>query len=52
MLPQPVTQWSRLGIPDRFMEHIAMGEGKGDGCEETTWNEPVTEEQYNRARSR
>jgi quercetin dioxygenase-like cupin family protein len=36
---------------DRFMEHIAMWEGKGDGSEETTWNEPVTDEQYNRPRS-
>jgi quercetin dioxygenase-like cupin family protein len=38
--------------PDRFMEHIAMWEGNGDGGAETTWNEPVTDEQYNRPRSR
>jgi hypothetical protein len=27
-----------------------MWEGKGDGSEETTSNEAVTDEQYNRAR--
>jgi hypothetical protein len=32
-------------------EHIAMWEGRGDGSEETTWNGPVTDEQYNRPRS-
>jgi hypothetical protein len=37
--------------PDRFMEHLALWEGNGDGSVETTWNEPVTGEQYNRARS-
>jgi hypothetical protein len=25
-----------------------MWEGKGDGSEETTWNEAVTDEQYSR----
>jgi quercetin dioxygenase-like cupin family protein len=38
--------------PDRFMEHIALWEGGGDGVEETTWNEPVTDEQYGAARER
>jgi hypothetical protein len=35
------------------MEHITMweGKGKGDGSEETTWNEAVTDEQYSRPRS-
>ncbi|MFI9832720.1 cupin domain-containing protein [Streptomyces sp. NPDC051913] len=37
--------------PGRFMEHIAMWEGKGDGTDETTWSEPVTDAQYNRPRS-
>jgi hypothetical protein len=30
------------------MEHIAMWEGAGDPSAETTWNEPVTDEQYGR----
>jgi hypothetical protein len=29
-----------------------MREGKGDGSEATTCNEPVTDEQYRRPRSR
>jgi quercetin dioxygenase-like cupin family protein len=32
--------------PDRFMEHLAMWEGPGDGTTETQWREPVTDEQY------
>ena len=32
--------------PDRFMEHLAMWEGRGDGTTETEWQEPVTGEQY------
>lgn len=28
------------------MEHIALWEGKGDGSEESTWLEPVTDERY------
>ncbi len=39
-------------VPDRFMEHLALWEGKGDGSTETTWAEPVTEEQYNCPRTR
>lgn len=38
--------------PDRFMEHIAMWEGTGDGSPETQWAEPVTDTQYNGSRSR
>ena len=34
--------------PDRFMEHLAMWEGPGDGTPETQWREPVTDEQYHR----
>ncbi|WP_031073986.1 cupin domain-containing protein [Streptomyces sp. NRRL WC-3742] len=37
--------------PDRFMEHLAMWEGPGDGSPETTWLEPVTDEQYSAART-
>ncbi|CAM5574399.1 cupin [Streptomyces canarius] len=49
----PPNQEHRHGATaDRFMEHIATWEGKGDGSEETTWNEPVTDEQYNRPHSR
>lgn len=33
--------------PDRFMEHIAMWEGTGDDTPETTWAEPITDQQYN-----
>ncbi|MFB6892110.1 cupin domain-containing protein [Kitasatospora sp. NPDC056327] len=32
--------------PDRFMEQLAMWEGTVDGSPETTWLEPVTDEQY------
>lgn len=38
--------------PDRFMEHIAMWEGQGDGTTETTWAEPVTDQQYSGPRTR
>ncbi|OUD03990.1 (R)-mandelonitrile lyase [Streptomyces swartbergensis] len=38
--------------PDRFMEHLALWEGNGDGSTETTWAEPVTDEQYNGPRTR
>ncbi|MFJ8431229.1 cupin domain-containing protein [Kitasatospora sp. NPDC094019] len=37
--------------PDRSMEHLATWEGTEDGSPETTWLEPVTEEQYALARS-
>jgi quercetin dioxygenase-like cupin family protein len=30
---------------DRFMEHLALWEGGGDGTPETEWLEPVTDEQ-------
>ncbi|MEV0109304.1 cupin domain-containing protein [Nocardia sp. NPDC050799] len=38
--------------PGRFTEHLALWEGTADGTEETTWNEPVTDEQYHRPRTR
>ncbi|MDH6628609.1 quercetin dioxygenase-like cupin family protein [Streptomyces sp. LBL] len=38
--------------PDRFMEHIAMWEGTDDGTPETTWAEPVTDQQYTGPRTR
>ena len=34
------------------MEHIALWEGTGDGTPETTWAEPVTDQQYNGRRTR
>ncbi|TDP94862.1 (R)-mandelonitrile lyase [Labedaea rhizosphaerae] len=37
--------------PDRFMEHLAMWEGTGDETPETTWAEPVTDQQYNGPRT-
>ncbi len=37
--------------PDRFMEHIAMWEGRGDGTPETTWLEPVSAGHYNGPRA-
>ena len=36
--------------PDRLMVHIAIQENGGDGSP-VTWGEPVTEEQYDPARS-
>ncbi|MEU5593280.1 cupin domain-containing protein [Streptomyces sp. NPDC020298] len=39
-------------VPDRFMEHIALWEGTGDDTPETTWAEPVTDQQYNGRRTR
>ncbi|MEU3784327.1 cupin domain-containing protein [Streptomyces sp900129855] len=39
-------------VPDRFMEHIALWEATGDGTPETTWAEPVTDQQYNGRRTR
>lgn len=38
--------------PDRFMEHIALWEGTCDGTPETTWAEPVSDQQYNGPRTR
>ncbi|MGW7615130.1 (R)-mandelonitrile lyase [Streptomyces antimycoticus] len=38
--------------PDRFMQHLAMWEGTGDDCPETTWLEKVTDEQYGGVRTR
>ncbi|MBL7258810.1 (R)-mandelonitrile lyase [Paractinoplanes lichenicola] len=32
---------------DRFMEHLALWEGPGDGTPETAWLEPVSDETYN-----
>ncbi|MGI5502264.1 (R)-mandelonitrile lyase [Lentzea sp. CA-135723] len=32
--------------PDRFMEHLAMWEARGDGIPETRWGEPVANERY------
>jgi quercetin dioxygenase-like cupin family protein len=37
--------------PDRFMQHLAMWEGDGTGEPETTWLEPVTDEQYHGKRT-
>jgi len=37
--------------PDRFMEHYAMWEGRGDGTTETEWFEPVGDEVYRGART-
>lgn len=37
---------------DRFMEHLAIWEGDGEGTPETTWLEEVTDEQYRSARTR
>jgi quercetin dioxygenase-like cupin family protein len=31
---------------DRFMEHLAMWEGRGDGTPETEWQEKIADEQY------
>ncbi|MFB7948686.1 cupin domain-containing protein [Kitasatospora phosalacinea] len=38
--------------PDRFMEHLALWEATADGSPETTWAEPVTEQQYAAPRTR
>ncbi|MEU6910697.1 (R)-mandelonitrile lyase [Streptomyces coeruleorubidus] len=38
-------------VSARFMEHIAMWEGLGDGIPETEWREPVTDQQYNGPRT-
>ncbi|WP_030437655.1 (R)-mandelonitrile lyase [Actinoplanes subtropicus] len=37
---------------DTFMSHLAMLEAKPDGGDPTTWLEPVTAEQYERANLR
>ncbi|TDC27056.1 cupin domain-containing protein [Streptomyces sp. 8K308] len=39
-------------VPDRFMEHLALWEGTGDGTPETVWAEPVTDQRYNGTRTR
>jgi quercetin dioxygenase-like cupin family protein len=36
---------------DQFMEHLALWEGDGTDTAETTWLEPVTEQQYSAART-
>ena len=36
---------------DQFMEHLALWEGDGSDTPETTWLEPVTDEQYHAART-
>lgn len=33
--------------PDSFMVHLAIWEATGDGSEETTWAEHVTDQEYN-----
>ncbi|GAA2119919.1 cupin domain-containing protein [Kitasatospora saccharophila] len=38
--------------PDRFTEHVALWETTDDGTPETTWAEPVTDEQYGGPRTR
>ena len=48
--PPGEEQWHGAA-PDRFMEHIALWETKRDGGEDVVWNEPVTDEQYHRART-
>ncbi len=37
---------------DRFMEHLAIWEGDGQGTPETTWLEEITDEQYHAPRTR
>ncbi|MDV6272946.1 cupin domain-containing protein [Rhodococcus erythropolis] len=37
--------------PDRFMNHLALWEGPGDGSTETTWGDKVTDEEYNGPRA-
>ena len=37
--------------PELFMEHLALWEGAGDATPETTWLEPVTDQQYNGPRT-
>jgi quercetin dioxygenase-like cupin family protein len=36
---------------EQFMEHLALWEGDGNDTPETTWLEPVTDEQYNGIRT-
>lgn len=35
--------------PDSFMVHLAIWEAPGDGGEETSWGEHVTDDEYHRA---
>jgi quercetin dioxygenase-like cupin family protein len=37
---------------EQFMEHLALWEGDGTDAPETTWLEPVTDEQYSTAPTR
>ncbi|MDI9914008.1 hypothetical protein [Rhodococcus sp. IEGM 1379] len=37
--------------PDRFMTHLVLWEGPGDGSTETTWGEKVTDDEYNAPRT-
>ncbi|GGV61264.1 (R)-mandelonitrile lyase [Streptomyces massasporeus] len=39
-------------VSDRFMEHLALWESKDDGCTETTWAGPFTDEQYHGPQTR
>ena len=38
--------------PDRFMSHLALWEGPGDGGTETTWGDKVTDEEYGGPRAK
>jgi quercetin dioxygenase-like cupin family protein len=38
--------------PDQFMEHLALWETDGSDTPETTWLEPVTDDQYRTASQR
>ncbi len=39
-------------VPDRFLAHLALWEGTGDGSPETVWAEAVTGARYGAARRR
>lgn len=43
----PPGEWHWHGAaPDRFMTHLAIFEGPGDGGTETEWGDLVTDEEY------
>ncbi|MEY9857760.1 quercetin dioxygenase-like cupin family protein [Catenulispora sp. GAS73] len=49
----PPGQWHWHGaVADRFMTHLAIWDGTGDpDVEETTWGEPVTDDEYRSAQT-
>ncbi len=53
MIHTPPGEWHWHGATaDRFMTHLAIWDGTGDpAVEETTWGEPVGDEDYQRARA-